>query len=220
VVQRRSYRSQSSGLTQPASTTHLILMHGVVRTMHLVPKSDWIRWASNAVAHRAVRCVGCSCAGSFLWLNEDIELSALVQTTNVNSTQLRSPSYADGPPPAPSPPFPQSSCAKPLRGKDALLVASGADGWKGVLADAGQCCAKCEAVGLAACQGWFYRADTKECFLKPHASADSVTTPLDVFYGEQTMFISGSISVRKPNEPLDASYVRRRTKLQGITTPY
>ena len=121
--------------------------------------------------------------GSFLWLNEDIELSALVQTTNVNVTQLRDPPYAVGPPPTPLPPFPNSSCTKPLRGKDALLVASGPDGWKGVLNNFGQCCAKCETVGLAACQAWFYRADTNECFLKPHASKDSVTTPLDVFYG-------------------------------------
>ena len=30
-------------------------------------------------------------SGSFLWLNEDEELSALVQTTNVNSSALRSP---------------------------------------------------------------------------------------------------------------------------------
>ena len=32
-------------------------------------------------------------SGSFLWLNEDVELSALVQTTNVNSSQLRAPPY-------------------------------------------------------------------------------------------------------------------------------
>jgi hypothetical protein len=151
--------------------------------------------------------------GSFLWLNEDIELSALVQTTNVNVTQVRDPPYAVGPLAPPSPPFPSSSCTKPLRGKDALLVASGLDGWKGVLPAFGQCCAKCETVGLAACHGWFYRADTKECFLKPHASKDSVTTPLDVFYGGRSAIVRKSIE-----EEMAAQALRSNIPMNGLVS--
>ena len=54
--------------------------------------------------------------------NENIELSALVQTTNVNSTQLRSPPFRAGPFPSASE---SATCKDPLRGKDALLVAAG-----------------------------------------------------------------------------------------------
>ena len=63
---------------------------------------------------------------SFLvWLNEDEELPAPVKTTNVNSSQLRTPPYHVGPlppPPPPPPPFPSSSCAKPLRGTRLIAI--------------------------------------------------------------------------------------------------
>lgn len=122
-------------------------------------------------------------SGSFLWIGEDIETSALVHTTSVNSSHLRAPPFRTGPMPPPPPPFPPSSCAKPLRGEDALLVASGPDAWNGVLPDYGACCAKCEAAGLAICGTWFYREDTKRCILKVDGSPDSVTTPSDAFFG-------------------------------------
>ena len=107
-------------------------------------------------------------SGSFLWLNEDVELSALVQTTNVNSSQLRSPPYREGPAPPPPPPFPNSTCLKPLRGKEALLVASGSDSWAGALPNHLACCAKCKEIGLAQCGTWFYNGDDHggRCVLK------------------------------------------------------
>ena len=57
--------------------------------------------------------------------NEDEELPAPVKTTNVNSSQLRTPPYHVGPlppPPPPPPPFPSSSCAKPLRGTRLIAI--------------------------------------------------------------------------------------------------
>ena len=121
-------------------------------------------------------------SGSFLWLNEDEELSALVQTTNVNSSELRSPPFRTEPLPPPPPPFPASSCSSPLRGKQALLIASGLDAFRGELPSFGACCKKCEDAGLKVCEAWFYRSDTKLCFLKPHAGPDHVTVPSHAFY--------------------------------------
>ena len=68
-------------------------------------------------------------SGSFLWVTEDEAYSALVQTTNVISSQVRSP-------------WPQGSgalgkggkggnCSAPLRGKDALTLGQGADQCRG-----------------------------------------------------------------------------------------
>ena len=96
--------------------------------------------------------------GSFLWVNEDIELSALVQTTNVNVTRVRAPPYTTAPPPPPPPPFPKATCAQPLTGKDALLIASGHDAFEATMPSHGACCLKCETAGLATCGAWFYRS--------------------------------------------------------------
>ena len=40
--------------------------------------------------------------------------------------------------------------------------------------DHGACCAKCELVGLKICGTWFFRADTKRCFLKVDGQPDAV----------------------------------------------
>ena len=121
--------------------------------------------------------------GSFLWMNEDLETSAMVQATHVNASRLQAPPYSTGPLP-PRPSFPPSSCAKPLRGQDALLVASGPDAWNQVLPDPGACCAKCEEVGVQTCGTWFYNGKSKRCILKVDGSPDQQTPPpYDQYFG-------------------------------------
>ena len=118
-------------------------------------------------------------SGSFLWLNENIELSALIQTTNVNSSQLRDPPYGTKPKPKPPGPL-HNTCATALEGKAALTLASGPDHAK-FIADQAGCCANCTAAGLKKCTSWFWRGDTKECFFKVDATADTVTKPEPFF---------------------------------------
>lgn len=74
-------------------------------------------------------------SGSFLWLNEDESLSALVQTTNVNASHVLNPPYSAHPPAPlpPPPPEPMQTCSEPLVGKDALNLGSGPDMWAGLL---------------------------------------------------------------------------------------
>jgi hypothetical protein len=123
-------------------------------------------------------------SGSFLWLTEDIEHSALVQTTNVNSSQLRNPPYRPySPMPAPSP-VPAPTCKTALHGKAALALATGPDSRKQTNLTEGECCDKCAAAGLSVCESWFYRGDTTECFFKLDAGPDHVTKP-------ETFFASG-----------------------------
>jgi hypothetical protein len=125
-------------------------------------------------------------SGSFLWLNEDESLSALVQTTNVNSSRLRDPPYrAPGPlPPAPTPapPPPLQTCSAPLTGAAALKIAQGQDAWSGGMASFHLCCAKCTVVGPTVCNIWFYNGDTKQCYFKLNAQNDPVTKPSPNFY--------------------------------------
>ena len=65
-------------------------------------------------------------SASFLWLTNDTEMSALVHTTNTNSSRLRDPPYVSGPPPPPPPP-PPPACSVILHGEEALWLGSGAD---------------------------------------------------------------------------------------------
>jgi hypothetical protein len=111
-------------------------------------------------------------SGSFLWLNQDIERSALVQTTNVNASRLRSPPYR---------PDARATCAAALHGKDALALSSGDDSLKQAGFSEGECCDKCAAAGLPVCVAWFYRGDTRECVFKLDAGPDHVTAPQGFF---------------------------------------
>ena len=131
-------------------------------------------------------------SASFLWLTDDIEMSALVHTTNTNSSRLRNPSYVTGPPPPPPPP-PPPACSKILYGKSALWLASGGDLCTAMCGkvDAqcqyassncslpptpAQCCRACEASDN--CGSWFLNGDTKICYAKvPGATNDTVTKP-------------------------------------------
>lgn len=132
-------------------------------------------------------------SGSFLWQNADIERSALVQTTNVNASRLRSPPYRPaGPPP---PPPAHRTCATALHGKDALQLASGADTAKLTnVTGAAQCCAECDAAGLARCRTWFFRGDTGECFFKLAAARDPVTAPEPFFAAGHSIHDNGTAS--------------------------
>ena len=125
-------------------------------------------------------------SGSFLWMNEDETLSALVQTTNVNSSHVLNPPYVARPPiPAPPPPpEPIQSCSKPLQGKAALTIAVGADAWAGLLPSHGACCQKCAEAGPSACNVWFYNGDDQggRCIFKLDASKDTDTKPSPNFY--------------------------------------
>lgn len=117
-------------------------------------------------------------SGSFLWINADESLSALVQTTNVNSSRLRSPPYRSHPPA----PIPEPKCDEPLHGKSALTLASGFDHWGGAADGFQDCCHKCDKAGIKNCTSWFWNGDDKTCYLKVKASLDPVTKPSPNFY--------------------------------------
>lgn len=119
--------------------------------------------------------------GSFLWINEDASMSAMVQTTNTNSSRLMNPPYVtpDSPTPPPPPPLPpRTSCSAPLTGEAALKIGSGDDlcsphdekkeekdghSLCGAAADAGECCTACTTAGNATCWHWFFNGDDKTC---------------------------------------------------------
>ena len=122
---------------------------------------------------------------SFQWVTTDVENSAWVSLTHVNSTGLTDP-----PAPYGTPPPPPTPCdAKDWKvGKEALAIGTGPDIKKLTsVASAAQCCAACTNYvrpneGRApGCGVWFFNGETGTCYLKSHAGPDTITKPSPLF---------------------------------------
>eukprot|EP00039_Didymoeca_costata_P007405 m.99424 g.99424 ORF g.99424 m.99424 type:complete len:763 (+) comp13674_c0_seq11:167-2455(+) len=135
-------------------------------------------------------------AGSFQWINQDVQNSAFVPTTHINSSGWINPPVKNRTGNAKN-----CSAQSFLRGKDALKVATGPDicdpkssgslGGCGLVSTPLECCQACSnasKLGLR-CSAWFFNGNVTLCsghgccYMKSSAQPDHVTPSNDAFAG-------------------------------------
>lgn len=136
--------------------------------------------------------------GSFLWVTENVEYSAFVPATHINSSGWVTP-----PPQGVKPPPPVTPCnpSSWLKGERALSVATGPDlcnpqeelptglvSGCSAITNASSCCELC-SVFRSTCGAWFFNGNTTACsghgccYVKSEGNPDHITPPNSNFAG-------------------------------------